>query len=115
MFEHKSEPLLTRWQFVARLGKHFAASLVIVSGSLLIGSAGYHYFGHLPWLDALLNAAMILTGMGPVDRMENPAGKFFATFYALYSGIAFLSIVAVLVAPVIHRVIHKLHIDVDED
>jgi len=115
MFEHKSEPLLTRTQFAARLGKHFAASLVIVAGSLLLGTTGYHFFGHLGWLDAVLNAAMILTGMGPVDRMEAMPGKLFATFYALYSGIAFLSIVAVVIAPIFHRIVHRLHIDVSED
>ena len=115
MFEHKSQPLLTRSQFAVRIVKHFAASLAIIAGSLLGGSAGYHYFGGLPWIDSLLNAAMILTGMGPVDRMETPAGKLFATFYALYSGIAFLSIVGVLIAPIFHRMVHRLHIEMDED
>ena len=115
MFEHKSAPLLTRWQFAARLGKHFLASLLVIAGSLAIGTTGYHYFGHLTWLDSLLNAAMILTGMGPVDRMETAAGKLFATFYALYSGIAFLTVVALLLAPVFHRVIHRLHIDEEDD
>lgn len=82
--------------------------------SLLIGSVGYHHFGDLPWIDALLNAAMILTGMGPVDSMSSTAGKLFATFYALYSGIAFLTMMAVVLAPPIHRLLHKFHLDEDE-
>ena len=70
-----------------------------MSVSVGIGAAGYHYFAGLPWIDALLNAAMILTGMGPVDTLKSPAAKLFATFYALYSGVAFLSMTAVLLAP----------------
>jgi len=70
---------------------------------------GYHYFGLLPWIDALLNASMILTGMGPVDPMRSTAGKLFATFYALYSGIAFLTMMAVLLAPVIHRLMQNFN------
>ena len=90
-------------------------SLVVVAFSLLLGSTGYHYLGELPWIDALLNASMILTGMGPVDPMKTTAAKLFATFYALYSGIAFLTMMAVILAPVVHRLMHKLHADVEEE
>ena len=115
MFEHRSEPLVSRAQFLLRLGKNALFSLAIIVVSLWLGSAGYHYFGNLSWIDALLNASMILTGMGPVDRMETSAGKLFATFYSLYSGIAFLSMMAVLLAPVYHRFMHKFHLESEED
>ena len=114
MFEKKDEPLLPQKAFIFRMSRSFGAALVIVAVSLLIGSVGYHHFGDLPWIDALLNAAMILTGMGPVDSMSSTAGKLFATFYALYSGIAFLTMMAVVLAPLIHRLLHKFHLDEDE-
>ena len=79
------------------------------------GSAGYHHFEGLAWVDSLLNAAMILTGMGPVNPMQSVSGKLFATFYALYSGIAFLSVMAILLAPVIHRGMHQFHLDEGEE
>ncbi len=76
-----------------------------------MGAFGYHYFGKLGWLDAFLNSSMILTGMGPVDRMETPEGKIFSMFYCLYSGIAFLSLVAILLAPIYHRFLHRFNLD----
>jgi hypothetical protein len=115
MFEHKNHRLLTRAQFAGRMARSLAVVAGIVAFSLLLGSAGYHYLGDLPWVDALLNAAMILTGMGPVDPMKTTAAKLFATFYALYSGIAFLTVVAVLVAPLLHRFLHKFHLSEDGD
>ena len=115
MFEHKAEPLISRRQFYGRLSRAFGVTLAIVAISVGIGAAGYHYFARLPWIDALLNAAMILTGMGPVDTLKTPAAKLFATFYALYSGVAFLSMMAVLLAPVIHRAMHKFHLDAEEE
>ena len=115
MFEHRSRPLLSRSLFLLRLGKNFLVSLIVVAVSLWMGSAGYHYFGNLGWVDSLLNASMILTGMGPVDRMETTGGKLFATFYSLYSGIAFLSLMALLLAPVYHRFLHKFHLESEEE
>ncbi len=112
MFEHKSHPLLPRRAFYGRMAKSAAAVAGIVAFSLFIGSAGYHYLGDLPWVDSLLNAAMILSGMGPVDPLKTTAAKLFATFYALYSGVAFLSIVAILMAPLLHRFLHKFHLEV---
>jgi hypothetical protein len=114
MFEHKSQPLLTPWAFYARMARSAAAVAGIVAFSLYLGSAGYHYLGGLTWIDALLNASMILTGMGPVDPLPNAAAKLFATFYALYSGIAFLTVMAVLVAPLLHRFLHKFHLEISE-
>jgi hypothetical protein len=82
--------------------------------SLLIGVLGYHYFFNLSWIDSLLNASMILTGMGPVDKAESFGAKFFSSFYAIYSGVAFLTSVAVIFSPIIHRFLHKFRIDVEE-
>jgi hypothetical protein len=114
MYEHKSAPLLPRGQFFGRLARSFGVTLLIVAGSLLLGTSGYHWLGGLSWIDALLNAAMILTGMGPVSPMTTTAGKLFATFYALYSGIAFLTMMAVIASPIVHRFMHKFHLE-DED
>lgn len=86
-------------------------SSVIISLSMLIGILGYHYFGNLGWVDSILNAAMILAGMGPVDPMNHTVGKLFASFYALFSGIVFLSSIAVLVSPIVHQFMFKLHVD----
>ena len=84
---------------------------MIVGVSLAIGTFGYSYFLQMPLVDGLINAAMILTGMGPVDMMETTAGKLFATVYALYSGLAFLSMVAIIIAPIYHRFLHQFHLD----
>jgi len=114
VFEHKREEMLSRAAFLWRMGRSFLVTIGIVLISLAIGSCGYHFFGPMPWIDALLNSSMILTGMGPVNDMQTTGGKLFATFYALYSGIAFLTLVAVMLAPVLHRAMHKFHLD-DED
>ena len=111
--EKSGDSLLPKHIFYARLVVSFGKSLIIVGFSLFMGSAGYAYFGGLDWVDALLNAAMILTGMGPVDRMVTTSGKLFATFYALYSGIAFLSMMAILIAPILHRFLHRFHLEDD--
>jgi hypothetical protein len=110
-YERRDEPMASMSSFLVRLFRAFLATLVIVSVSLAIGTVGYSYFLDMPWIDGLINASMILTGMGPVDRMETTAGKLFATFYALYSGLAFLSMVAIIIAPVYHRFLHHFHLD----
>ena len=112
MFEHKSEPLLPRWAFFCRMARSGAVVAGIITFSLFVGSAGYHYLGGLPWIDSLLNASMILAGMGPVDPLKTTSAKLFATFYALYSGIAFLTIMAVLMAPLLHRLLHEFHMEI---
>ena len=89
--------------------------MLILAFSIGIGTAGYHVFGNLPWVDSFLNASMILTGMGPVDRMETDAGKLFASFYALFSGVAFLTFAGVLFTPVYHRFMHKFHLNIEDD
>lgn len=115
MYEHRTEPLLSGRAFALRLAKHGGISLGLIAGSLLIGAAGYHLTEGLSWLDAMLNAAMILTGMGPVTPLHHVSGKLFATFYALYSGVAFLAIAGLLVAPVAHRLLHRLHLGEEDD
>jgi hypothetical protein len=103
--------LPSRAVFLAHVARNFAIGSGIIALSLGIGVIGYHGLAGLSWLDALLNAAMILTGMGPVDAITTTGGKLFATFYALFSGIAFLSVVAVLIAPIVHRFLHRFHLD----
>jgi hypothetical protein len=109
MYEHHKEPVLPREQFLRRVSRHGGASALIILLSLGIGTAGYHVFGGLAWVDALLNASMILTGMGPVNMLTSDAAKLFASFYALYSGIVFLAATGVFFAPFLHRVLHRMH------
>jgi hypothetical protein len=113
--EHRKQELAPLSQFFKRLGRYtlFAALLILFSVSL--GTFGYHYFADISWLDSFHMACMILTGMGPVVEMKNASAKLFSSFYALYSGIAFLSVTAVFFAPIIHRVMHILHVDKDGD
>lgn len=111
VYEHHSEPVLPREAFLRRVSGHLVISLGMVALSLAIGTAGYHWFGRLPWIDAFENASMILTGMGPVDSMDDDAAKIFASLYALYSGIVFLVSVGVLAAPFLHRIMHRLHVE----
>lgn len=115
MFEHRRAPLLSRVAYLRRQLRFALLSAAIVLGSLAAGTLGYHAIGELSWLDALLNAAMILTGMGPVDRMQTDAAKLFATAYALASGVLFVTTVAVLFAPLVHRFFHHLHLEIQDD
>lgn len=115
MFEHHRRPLLSRSEFVSRQIRYLSFSMMILTFSIGIGTAGYHFFGKLSWIDSFLNASMILTGMGPVDHLETNNGKLFAAFYALFSGVAFLSFVAVLFAPIYHRFLHRFHLGGKDD
>ena len=110
-FEHHSKPLLPRKQYHKRVLRYAWFAFQLLGISLGIGVIGYHYFNELPWLDSLLNASMILTGMGPIDPMKNDAAKWFASMYAIFSGVAFLSTVAVFLSPIVHRFLHRLHLD----
>jgi hypothetical protein len=111
MYEHKTRPLLPRKVYYQRLARHAALGIVVIVVSLSLGMTGYHCLEKLPWVDAFLNAAMILSGMGPVATLQTSAGKLFAGFYALYSGIALISILGIIFAPVIHRFLHKFHLE----
>src|SRR6266542_4255886 len=110
MFEHRRQPLLPRRVFYGRLARSAGAAFLIVLGSLALGMAGYHFFENMSWLDAFVNAAMILSGMGPVGSLQTSAGKFFAGCYALYSGLALITTFGVVFAPVFHRFLHKFHL-----
>ena len=110
-FEHQSEPVLPFAQFIKRIIRFTFFSFLLLGVSLGIGVAGYHYINDLPWIDSLLNASMILTGMGPIDPMKNDAAKLFASFYSIFSGVVFLSTVAVFLSPIVHRFLHRLHVD----
>lgn len=110
-FEHKSEELISRTRFANRLLLYFFYASIIILFSISLGVLGYHYIADLSWVDAILNASMILTGMGPVNQLVNDNAKIFASFYALYSGVAFLSTIGLFLTPVIHRIMHQLHIE----
>jgi hypothetical protein len=112
--EHRKQKIASFPHFMARLGKYslFAAGLIVIS--VLIGTTGYHIFDKLGWLDSFYMACMILTGMGPVADMSTAGAKLFSSFYALYSGVAFLSITAIFFAPIVHRILHILHVEDDK-
>jgi len=111
MYENSKEQLVPRRIFIKRIIRSFALGLAVVCISLFMGMCGYHYLENLNWLDAYLNASMILSGMGPVDTLKTSAGKFFAGSYALFSGIIFLVIIGIIFAPLFHRFFHKLHLE----
>ena len=111
MFEHHKSPLLPRRAFLARLARTSAIGALLIAISLGIGVLGYHYFESMPWIDAFANAAMILSGMGPLGPLQTSAGKIFAGFYALFSGLALILIVGIIFSPVVHRFLHKFHLE----
>ena len=115
MYEHHSQPLLSRLAFLRRLAAHVGIAIGVILGSLLMGVLGYHFLEGLAWIDALVNAAMLLGGMGPVDALHSEAGKLFASFYALYSGIVFLVAVGIIFAPIFHRILHHFHLEIEAD
>lgn len=110
-FERRREPLLPRRLFAARLARYALMASGLLLASLAAGVLGYRMIAGLDWLDALLNASMILTGMGPVDPMRTPEAKVFASLYALFSGVVFVSSMGVLAAPFLHRLLHRFHVD----
>ena len=99
--------------FYAHLARNIVVAFVILGICLLIGVLGYHYSDDIPWIDALHNAAMILSGMGPVVPIQSTAGKLFSTFYALFSGVVFITNIGLLLAPAAHRIFHRFHLDED--
>src|ERR1041385_3121669 len=115
MFEHRRQQLLPRRAFLFRLGRFAGAAFLLVVISWVIGILGYRALEGMAWIDASLNAAMILGGMGPVDTLHTDAGKLFASFYALFSGIVFLVAVGVLIAPILHRFMHQFHLEADRE
>jgi hypothetical protein len=109
--ERRHEPLLPKKAFLVREVRYALGAATVVLGSLGIGILGYHVFGYLGWVDSLLNASFILTGMGPVDPLKTVGGKLFASAYAVFSGIAFLSTIGILMTPLAHRFLHSFHLE----
>lgn len=110
-FERFREPVISRAEFLARAGHHFLLASAMIGGALAIGVIGYHVFDRLPWIDALVNASMILGGMGPVDPLCGNAAKLFASFYALFAGLIFVSAAGLFLGPWLHRLLHHFHFE----
>ena len=110
-YESRSQPLLKRAQFLRRLVVHTAAVATLISTSLAIGMWGYVHFESLSWLDAFLNASMLLGGMGPIDYPKTEGGKLFAGIFAMYAGLVVIAAAALLIAPVAHRLLHRFHLE----
>ncbi|MBY0399786.1 hypothetical protein K2X89_05790 [Myxococcota bacterium] len=114
MYEHQTEALLPLREFVLRVVRQILIAAGVVAAALAIGAAGYHGLEGLPWVDSILNAAMILGGMGPVDLLHSDAAKLFAAAYALFSGIVFIGVAGLILAPLFHRVLHRFHLELDD-
>ena len=114
-YERASDPLARRAVFLRRVGANLALALVLVAVSLAVGMLGYHFLGGLAWIDAFLNASMIESGMGPVDVLTAPPAKLFAGLYALYSGLALIATAGLILAPILHRFLHRFHLEDGQD
>jgi hypothetical protein len=110
MYEHHKQPLASSTVFAQRLTRNGLIGLFLLGFSLGIGILGYHFLESLSWIDSLLNASMILGGMGPVAPLKTDAGKLFASFYAIYSGVILLASVGILITPIFHRFMHHFHL-----
>jgi hypothetical protein len=113
--EHRKQPLLGRGAFLRRWIVFVLIALSLITVSLAIGMVGYHFLEKMSWLDAYLNASMLLGGMGPVGELHYPAGKIFAGLYAMFSGLVLLVSVGVMLTPLFHRFLHKFHVDLEGD
>jgi hypothetical protein len=113
VYEHRGQPLLSFRAFLRRVARQSLWALALVAATLGVGMAGYHWLEGLSWVDAYLNAAMILGGMGPVASLQTTAGKLFAGSYALFAGMVFLVGAGVVLAPVVHRAMHRFHLGPD--
>ncbi len=115
MYESKHEALISGSSFVKRLVLHLSVTVLLLVFSLGLGITGYMYTESMSWLDAFLNAAMLLGGMGPVDPPKTDVGKFFAGCYALYAGLVFVVCAGLVLTPVLHRVLHYFHVTEQDD
>ncbi len=113
-FESKQQPLLSKAAFAKRLALNFAAASALILASLLAGMLGYHITEDMAWIDAFANASMILSGMGPLDPLKTSGGKLFAGFYALYSGLLLILASGIILAPLVHRLIHRFHLEKEQ-
>lgn len=111
MFEHKNQKIASVTIFIKRLAGYTAVAILLISASLSVGICGYHWLAGLSWIDSLLNASMILGGMGPVNSLGTTTAKIFASLYALFSGLVFIAVMGIIFSPIIHRILHKFHVD----
>ena len=112
IFEHHKQPLVPKSIFVQRVGKCFRVASLLLSGTILMGAAVYHYVEKFPWVDSFMNAVMIMTGLGLADTLHTTGGKIFTTFYAVVSAIVFYIVLAIIFAPLIHRFLHEFHLEI---
>lgn len=115
MFERKYEKLAPVSVFVRRMAKSVAMAGILVAAALFLGISGYHWIAGFGWVDSLLEASMILGGMGPVNQLTTTGAKIFASGYALFSGLMFIAVMGIVLAPVTHRLLHKFHIDEEDE
>jgi hypothetical protein len=111
MYEHRTQPLVPYRLFLRRMGAHSAVAIGLIVGSLAVGMWGYHEFARESWLDAFLNASMLLGGMGQVGEVTTNSGKLFAGLFALYAGLLLIAVTTIILAPVLHRILHKIHLE----
>ena len=110
-FERRSEQLAPFGIFARRLAASFLIALGLIAIALLIGVGGYHWLAGFGWVDSFLEASMILGGMGPVNQLPTDGAKIFASLYALFSGLMFVGVMGVVLSPIVHRFLHKFHVD----
>jgi len=115
MYEQRHKPLLSRIEFSFRVLRHGLLAIGVVVVALGIGVLGYHWFEGMLWIDALLNASMILGGMGPVTTLNTVGGKLFASAYAIFSGVVFIGVMGLVLAPFAHRLLHYFHVGADAE
>ncbi|HBF35098.1 TPA: hypothetical protein DDW35_11110 [Candidatus Sumerlaeota bacterium] len=111
MFEKKHHKVLPLHRFAWRMAVFIAWAQLLVLGALLLGVGGYHWIAQFSWVDSILNASMILAGMGPMGELKSDGAKLFAAAYALFSGLVFILLMGVMLAPILHRVLHMFHVD----
>ncbi|MEO5583145.1 MAG: hypothetical protein ABIR66_10665 [Saprospiraceae bacterium] len=109
--EHKNQPLANSNEYFIRVAKALVFALLILSFALGVGAVGYHHLGHLDWVNSIYNASMILSGMGPADPLPSDEAKLFASGYAIASGIIFIGLIGIVLAPIFHRLMHRFHIE----
>ena len=114
MFERRHQKIAPALVFIKRLTVYIGAAILLILVALFIGIFGYHWLAGLSWVDSLLNASMILGGMGPVNLLTSTNAKVFASLYALFSGLVFIAVMGIVFSPIVHRMLHKFHID-DKD
>jgi len=114
IFEHHTEPLVSRKAFLRRVAKCAGIAFLLLVGSIFIGAAVYHYAESLSWLESVLNAVMIMTGLGLVDTLHSTQAKIFTCFYAILTAIVFYMVLAIIFAPIIHRFLHRFHLEIGQ-